>query len=79
MPFIQEFPAEPKVNAPPCIHLRNKAMYLRGTVGDTDNYPEETNVPYCWCNQTQHFVGPDNQYVTRQQCVPGRECYKETY
>ncbi|MBW8884982.1 MAG: membrane dipeptidase, partial [Planctomycetia bacterium] len=41
-------------------------MYLRGTVGDTENYPEETNAPQCWCEQTQHNLGPDSQYVGRQ-------------
>jgi hypothetical protein len=79
MPFSKEYPAEPIVTTPPCIYLRNKAMYVRGTVGDPDNFPEETNAPACWCNQTQHFVGPDGQYVTRHQCIPTRECYRETY
>jgi hypothetical protein len=79
MPFSKEYPADPLVTTPPCIHLRNKAMYLRGVIGDPENYPEETNVPYCWCNLTQTFYGPDSQHVTRQQCIPSRECYKETY
>ena len=33
MPFSQEYPALPEVTTAPCIYLRNKAMYLRGTVG----------------------------------------------
>jgi hypothetical protein len=69
----------PTVTTPPCIHLRNKAMYLRGVVGDPENFPEETNASHCWCNVTQHFYGPDTQHVTRQECIPSRECYKETY
>jgi len=79
MPFIREYPAVPEISAAPCIFLRNKAMYLRGTVGEPENYPEETNAPQCWCEQTQYYLGPDNQETGRHQCVPGRECYRETY
>ena len=77
--FTKEYPALPVVTTPPCIHLRNKAMYLRGVVGDSEHFPEETNASHCWCNITQHFYGPDTQHVTRQQCIPGRDCYRETY
>ena len=79
MPFSKEYPAFPTVTTAPCIYLRNKAMYLRGTVGDPEHYPEDTNASACWCNQTQHFVGPDSKYVNRQECIPGRECFRETY
>ena len=79
MAFSKDYPALPVVTATPCIHLRNKAMYLRGTVGDPEHYPEDTNASACWCNQTQHFVGPDSNYVNRQECISGRECYRETY
>lgn len=78
MAFSKEY-ALPTVTTPPCVYLRNKAMYLRGVIGDPENYPEETNAGYCWCNITQHFVGPDSKYVTRKECTPTRECYKETY
>ena len=79
MPFSKEYPAHPEVTTPPCIHLRNKAMYLRDAIGHPENFPEETNAPSCWCNQTQYHLGPDSQYVNRQECIPGRECYRETY
>jgi hypothetical protein len=79
MPFIHDYEGLPVVTTPPCVHLRNKAMYVHGTLVDGGDYPEDTNVPYCWCNLTQHMLGNDGQYVTRQDCVPGRECYKETY
>ena len=79
MPFSKEYPAVPTVTTAPCIYLRNKAMYLRGTVGDPEHYPEDTNASACWCNQTQHFVGPDSKYVNRQECIPGRDCFRETY
>ena len=77
MAFSKDYPAFPTVTTPPCIYLRNKAMYLRGTVGDTENYPEETNAPQCWCEQTQHHLGmaannpghPDDQVVERRLTV----------
>jgi hypothetical protein len=31
----------------------------------------------CWCNKTQHVVGPDNNLVDRSSCVAGRSCYRE--
>ena len=77
--FSKEYPALPIVKTPPCVHLRNKSMYVHGTVGDPNNFPEECNAPQCWCNQTQHHLGPDSQYVTRHECIPTRECYRETY
>ena len=79
MPFSKEYPALPEVTTPPCVYLRNKAMYVRGVVDDPTNFPEETNSPQCWCNMTQHHLGPDSEYVTRHDCIPGRECYRETY
>jgi hypothetical protein len=79
MPFSKDYPALPTVTTPPCIYLRNKAMFLREAIGDPANFPEETNAPQCWCNQTQHHLGPDSQYVSRHECLPTRECYRETY
>lgn len=77
--FQKTYDALPVVTTPPCVHLRNKAMYVRGVVGDAENFPDETGAGYCWCNKTQHFVGPDQQHVTRHQCIPGRDCYRETH
>ena len=79
MAFSKEYPALPTVTTPPCVYLRNKAMYLRDAIGHPENFPEETNAPQCWCNQTQHFLGPDGEYVGRHECIPGRDCYRETY
>jgi hypothetical protein len=77
--FSKEYPAQPTITTAPCIYLRNKAMYLRDAIGHPENYPEETNAPQCWCNQTQNYLGPDSNYVSRHECIPGRECYRETY
>ena len=30
---------------------------------------------YCWCGQTQHTLGPDDDFVGRPTCVPGRACF----
>lgn len=77
--FIQNHDPLPVVATPPCIHLRNKAMYVRGVVGDAEHFPEESGAGQCWCNLTQHCVGPDQTYANRQLCLPTRECFKETY
>ena len=79
MPFSKDIPALPTVTTPPCIYLRNKAMYVRGVIDDPETFPEETNAPQCWCNQTQYFMGPDSGYVNRQECIPSRACYRESY
>ena len=77
--FQKTYDALPVVTTPPCIHLRNKAMYLRDAIGHPENFPEETNAPQCWCNHTQNYLGPDSQTVNRHECIPSRECYRETY
>lgn len=79
MPFEKSYDALPQITTPPCVHLRNKAMYVRGTVNDPENFPDESGAGYCWCNLTQHVVGPDTRYVTRGECVPTRDCYRETH
>ena len=79
MAFEKTTYALPKITAPPCVHLRNKAMYVRGTVGDAENFPDESGAGYCWCNVTQNTKGPDSEYASRPACLAGRECFKETY
>jgi len=60
---------------PPCLHLRSKAIYV---TGDPDPHaPEEVGSTRfdCWCNKTQHVIGPDHLLVERTACVEGRDCY----
>ena len=60
---------------PPCMYLRSKAIYV---TGDPDpKTPEEADSTRfnCWCNKTQHIMGPDNELVDRATCVDGRDCY----
>ena len=78
MPYQRNYDELPQVEAPACIHLRSKAMYVAGTIGQTE-HPADPGSGACWCNQTQHFVGPDEKYVNRQECVHGRDCYRTTY
>ncbi len=65
------------VTETPCIHLRSKAMYVTGM--QTPKHPDEAGGHYCWCNQTQHIVGPDQHAVDARRCGPDRECYRATH
>jgi hypothetical protein len=61
------------LNAPACQHLRSKGMYVTGLM---DPYEDGHSDGYCWCNQTAGQYGPDDQYVDRTTCKPGRTCYQ---
>ena len=50
-------------------------MYVTGEV-DTKNPDEIDSNASCWCNLTQHVVGPDDSNVDRVTCIAGRKCYK---
>ncbi|MFP6612671.1 MAG: hypothetical protein VB835_10205 [Pirellulales bacterium] len=58
---------------PACVHLRSKAMYVTGDLNPS--HLDEAGSHYCWCNLTQHIVGPDDAPVDRCNCVGSRECY----
>ncbi len=64
------------VGKPACVHLRSKAMYVTGDLEPTDQ--DEVSGHSCWCNRTQHSVGPDQQSVERTTCIAGRDCYRAT-
>lgn len=66
----------PRVADSPCVHLRSKAMIVTGKL-DTDAR-DESGSHACWCNLTQHALGPDDRPVLRAQCVPGRDCFRDT-
>ena len=57
------------------MNLRSKAIYV---TGDPDpQSPEEGSTRFnCWCNKSQHVMGPDQQLVDRDACVEGRACYQ---
>ncbi len=66
------------VSEPACIHLRSKAMYVTGSIRNPE-HPDEVGSHACWCNRTQHVIGPDQQAVNRRECISGRPCYSDTH
>ena len=78
MPFEKHYDKPLPITTPPCVHMRSKAMYVTGSVTAPD-HPDEEGSQYCWCNMTQHTIGPDQEDVDRPRCIPGRPCYQETY
>jgi hypothetical protein len=78
MAFEKIYDESLPVTAPPCIHLRSKAMYVTGSLHAPD-HPDEQGSQHCWCNITQHVIGPDHKVVNRPNCIAGRSCFQETY
>ena len=75
MGYKRSFEGQELTVLPPCLHLRSKAIYL---TGDPDpKSPEEVGSTRfdCWCNISQHTMGPDHTLVDRVSCVEGRECF----
>ena len=64
------------LQSPQCAHLRSKGMYVTGYMDPASEDVEGHGDGYCWCNQTQHMYGPDDQFVDRQQCNTSRPCYQ---
>lgn len=63
------------LNQPACRHLRSKGMYVTGRLNPSVDDPEVGD-GYCWCNKTQHMIGPDDGLVDRASCAGGRTCYE---
>ncbi len=63
------------VNEPACRHLLSKGMFITGQLDPaaTDGEVGDGN---CWCNQTQHVLGPDKELVDREHCSSVRPCYE---
>jgi len=64
----------PVVSATVCTYLRSKGMYITGKLDPAveDGQVGDGN---CWCNSTQTVLGPDDAFVSRKECVPGRTCF----
>lgn len=73
MPYTRSDDELQVVNQPACVHLRSKAMYVTGQV---DPAPSSGGHSPCWCNRTQHTLGPDQGRVERAACISGRTCYQ---
>ena len=77
MAYQKERDMPDPVTETPCVFLRSKAIYVTGEF--TPNHDdEEGGNDYCWCNMTQHVLGPDGKDVNQRQCIPGRECFRRT-
>jgi hypothetical protein len=76
MSYTRSFDKQQPVRQPPCMNLRSKAIYVTGNPDPQS--PEEFGSTRfdCWCNKTQHVLGPDNELVDRTACVVGRVCYQ---
>ncbi len=77
MAFEKKYDEPEPITLPACIHLRSKEMYVTGQIDP--EHPDEAGEHYCWCNLTQHVLGPDHSAVDRRLCVAGRPCYRETH
>jgi hypothetical protein len=78
MAFSKYYDVPEPVTTPPCIHLRSKAIYVTGDLKDP-NHPDEAGSQYCWCNITQHILGPDEKSCDQRRCTPDRPCYRDAY
>lgn len=66
-------PAASSAGSAACRHLLSKGMFVSGMVD-----PAEVGMSdgHCWCNKTQHALGPDDGLVGRHKCIIGRRCYE---
>ena len=60
---------------PVCRQLRSKAIYVTGMMEPPPG-TEYMGSGHCWCNHTQHILGPDDQVVNRRECDSKRTCYE---
>jgi hypothetical protein len=75
MPYERSFdePGEPL--GPVCRHLRSKAVFVAGQLEPSAEI-ERMGSGHCWCNLTQHVLGPDDVQVDRRECNVSRTCYE---
>ena len=73
MPYVRKTETDASRTQPACRHWRNKAMYVAGR-WEGDEIDNSSS--HCWCNLTQHVIGPDDQSVSRMECTAGRACYE---
>ena len=76
MGYKRSFDQKDAQPQPPCMNLRSKAIYVTGNP-DPQSPQEEGSTRFnCWCNKTQHILGPDEELVDRVDCVDGRGCFQ---
>ncbi len=75
MSYQRKFEGQPTSLLPVCMNLRSKAIYVTGNPDPQCKAEEGSTRFNCWCNKSQHVMGPDNQLVDRNACTEGRECF----
>ena len=75
MGYKRTWDEKPIPETPPCMFLRSKAIYVTGDPDPKTPEEAESTRFSCWCNKTQHVIGPDELLVERADCVEGRACF----
>ncbi|MGD9720636.1 MAG: hypothetical protein AB7O59_16465 [Pirellulales bacterium] len=75
MPYSRSFDELAGPLQPVCRHLRSKAIYVAGQMEPSAEMVEMGS-GNCWCNNTQHVLGPDSNLVDRRECNANRTCYE---
>lgn len=59
---------------PICQNLCTKALYTHG--GNLKNLVETNPFSNYWCNCTMTVVGPDDRFVSPENCNRSRNCFE---
>jgi hypothetical protein len=77
MPYERSFDEPDEPLEAVCRHLRSKAIFVAGQMEPPAEI-ERMGSGHCWCNLTQHVLGPDDGQVDRRGCNSVRACYEVT-
>lgn len=67
---------EPQATATPmCSELRCKGMYIAKDPSE-ERPLIDGDTTHWWCERTQYAIGPDQDWVHKSVCTPGRTCYR---
>ncbi|REK12727.1 MAG: hypothetical protein DWQ37_10890 [Planctomycetota bacterium] len=75
MPYSRSFGEQAGPIQPICRHMRSKAIYVTGKMEPSAEMVDMGS-GHCWCNHTQHILGPDSELVERRACNSSRDCYE---
>ena len=80
MSYERTIPGEQPTDTtePACVYLRSKAIYVTGDLNPDHPDEKTSHDENCWCNITQHVIGPDDTEVSRVGCTNGRACFRAT-